>query len=235
MVNLREYQKRLDSQTVDYFNLSKLIGHLGKDNLKFNQDGSVKPYYGITCITRISRPSNIFDKIIDFQQWLQSGLLRLQFDDCFSFLDPNSLHMTVCDIAEQSQPLELNAVYERIENTKTAFGSFKHIKLVQSHLSGLGMDCGLYIPVLFRTDCELGKVLQMEAIIKRHNAVDVRNFLGHIGLAYFVKSPFKFVQWRIILKCKATCFWMPRYMLACSGFKNFCLTWIYKIERIFIR
>jgi len=189
MVNLREYRKRLDSHSVNNFNLSKLNGLLGKDNLKFNPNGSVKLFYGTTCITRISQPSNIYNNIMDFQQRLQSELTHRQFDDCFSFLDPKSWHMTICDITAQSQPLQMNTMHEHIHNTKAAFGSFNHIKPVQAHLSGLGMDCGLFIPVLFHTDSELEKILYMETIIKRLNAVNARNFLGHINIAYFVKSP----------------------------------------------
>jgi hypothetical protein len=55
-------------------------------------------------------------------------------------------------------------------------------------VSGLGLATTITALVRFQQEIELQKVLQLESEIKKTAEVNVRNFLGHITLAYCVKS-----------------------------------------------
>jgi hypothetical protein len=74
---------------------------LGLNNFpdKFNDDKTMKPFHGVTCICRVNERSHgtfVVQALIRAQEMLKATGPTV--GGCFSFLPPDSFHMTLADL-----------------------------------------------------------------------------------------------------------------------------------------
>jgi hypothetical protein len=158
-------------------------------SLKFTCNGEIKPIYGLTCVTWVDESSALHSELTSVQRSIQAELVRAGTDHYFFFLDPASFHMTICDIIAQPTPLptmQVETVHAQIHDT---FSERKVSNEIKAQVRGLGLVTTITALVHFQQESELQKVLYLERQIKQATRVDVRDFLGHITLAYGVKNP----------------------------------------------
>jgi hypothetical protein len=166
---------------------------------KFAPDGSIEPFYGLTCIAWIEQESELFRKLCGLQQTFLKELEEAGLRDFFAFLRPESFHMTICDInASQDSRRCFNK--KIIETVQHAFDCIGKSEEVIAQVRGIGLKTTITALVKFDDEPELHKVLGMEHKIKepvldlpshvrQSNCVRVRDFAGHISLAYCVREP----------------------------------------------
>ena len=192
LVSISEYEQRFSNRLVRPPN-PKSASH------KFASDGSVKPYYGLTCIALIDQKSETFQKLCDSQQTFINELEAAGLKDYFAFLKPESFHMTMCDVnASSDSDRCFNATL--IEIVQDAFQSIGAPGKIVAQLRGIGLHTTITALVKFYDERELHKVLEIEHQIKeplqnlpaeaqQANCVQTREFSGHISLAYCVRQP----------------------------------------------
>jgi len=185
---LDEYNERLRERDIGSYDVTILEGKLGRNDPKFDSTGKAKPFYGLTCIAWIDRTSELFRRLRDLQKTFESDFEQAGLGGIFSFLEPKSFHMTICDIDANSDPTQIR-VNDRIEEVQRALGQIGTPGRVTCRIEGIGLK--ITITALVRFDCalELKKVLDMEHKIKQSTGVNVRDFTGHVSLAYFVRHP----------------------------------------------
>ena len=136
---------------------------------------------------------------VDSEVYVVPEYLRAQrLVDVFSFLAKPSFHMTVCDVdpSKKFNPQELPYVpvsrqqfEERLGQISVAFGEIGAPRKVNAFVRGVGLKGVVSALVRFDEETELEKTTTMERVIKSHIGVSVRDFSGHISLAYAVKYP----------------------------------------------
>jgi hypothetical protein len=100
--------------------------------------------------------------------------------------------MTVCDIEASPTPIRVKQLDDRIAQIQEAFISWREIpQKVTAQIRGLGLKQTITALVRFddELESELEEILGIERKIKEATKVNVRDFTGHISLAYFVQYP----------------------------------------------
>ncbi len=156
---------------------------------KFSPGGEIKPYYGLTCIAWVEAQSSLSQQLLTVQNSLQTQLTSAGLDHFFAFLDPTSFHMTICDIVASKTALNSTMVKSIYNQIQAAFQEPLSTDRIEAHVSGLGLTSTITALVHFQQETELNKILHLETMIKKATRVNVRDFLGHITLAYGVSSP----------------------------------------------
>jgi len=157
---------------------------------KFYPNGDTKPFYGLTCIAWIDQESELFRKLCALQKVFREEFEQAGLGGAFAFLEPESFHMTVCDIVDGSDPIQPRRANTLIQQVQRAFEQSERSGKVTSLIKGIGLK--QTITALVRFDSkpqELGKVLALERKIKQATGESVREFTGHISLAYLVRHP----------------------------------------------
>ncbi len=186
---LVEYQKRLRERNIHPNDVTAQAEMVNPASLKFDPNGKIKPFYGLTCIAWVEQGSQLFEELCDFQSLIQKELEEIGAGDVFSFLEPESFHMTICDITASSSPSQLQQIRDCTQRVQNAFTQPRKPEDITAHVQGVGLSTTITALVDFKSEVELKKVLGLEQKIKQAAQVDVRNFAGHISLAYCVKSP----------------------------------------------
>jgi hypothetical protein len=189
---LDRYNRRIRELDIRSCDVTNLKRNPGGDNLKFYPDGEAKTFHGLTCIAWVDRESGLFRKLCELQDRIRKELEKAGLNHLFAFLAPESLHMTICDIEAGPNPVRVNKLGDRVTQIQRAFSSWREIpRSVTAQIRGLGL--GRTITALVRFDGELGSeleaVLRIEGRIKSAAQVDIRDFTGHISLAYLVQHP----------------------------------------------
>ena len=156
---------------------------------KFYPNGDAKPFYGLTCIARIEPESDLFGKLCDLQERFREEFEQARLGSLFTFLTPESFHMTVCDIDADPDPTQIQ-LDDRIEQVQKAFDQIGKPEKVTSLVRGIGLKQTITALVRFdHNPEELEKVRAMELKIKKATGKNVRDFTGHVSLAYLVQHP----------------------------------------------
>ncbi len=161
---------------------------VASEELKFDPSGEIKPYYGLTTIAWVDPESQLFHKLKTLQSSIQTELRGESLNDEFAFLAPESFHMTICDLTAKSAPYSQADAEAAQAQIRAAFASFTG-EPITAQVSGIGLKSTITALVRFKTGTEIGKVHQLESRIKNATGVNVREFVGHITLAYCVKDP----------------------------------------------
>ncbi len=187
---LGKYEKRLRGRDIKSFDVS-ILKEIDQFGSKFDLNGNAKPFYGLTCIACIDRETRLFHELCDFQNMLREEFKENGLGDIFAFLNPESFHMTVCDIVTSSDPIQFQSHHasDLIKLVRLAFEQIGILGNVICQIQGVGLKRTITILVKFNNEIELRKVLDIEHKIKQLTGVNVREFLGHISLAYFVRHP----------------------------------------------
>jgi hypothetical protein len=169
---------------------------------KFEPDGNTKPFYGLTCIAWVGQGSELFRKLCDLQGRLRKELEEAGLGYVFAFLEPESFHMTICDIVVSPNPIQTRHADVLIRQSQAAFAQIGKPGQVISQVRGIGLKSTLTALVRFDRELELKKVLAIEHEIKQSigqsinadltdlaQSVSFRPFAGHISLAYCVREP----------------------------------------------
>jgi hypothetical protein len=155
---------------------------------KFYPTGEAKSFYGLTCVAWVHHGSELFRNLCVLQNTIREELRKAGLDRVFSFLVPESFHMTICDIEAGPEPIRVRKFDTCMTQIQEAF---HHIG-VQGKMTGqvcrMGLSSTITALVEF-TEEELRTVLDLEKTIKSTAHVNVRDFAGHISLAYFVQDP----------------------------------------------
>lgn len=191
---LSEYEARLSKRETPLLGETITQPEIEISNLKFSPNGEIKPFYGLTTITWIDEKSALHAKLSDVQQSIQAELGNASADHNFYFLEPASFHMTICDITAQSTPLHSSRVETVREQIRGTFSGREIFNRIKAQVRGLALTTTITALVRFEAEEELQKVLHLESEIKQATQVDVRKFLGHITLAYCVKSPYTEIE-----------------------------------------
>lgn len=185
---LAEYNARLQEREILLSAKNYLDAKIDLGNLKFSPEGEIKPFFGLTCVTWVDPASELYQKLSTVQISIQTEFARAGIDHIFFFLEPASFHMTLCDITAQSTPLAKSEVEMIRGQIQDAFTERETMAPVQAQARGIGLTSVISISVRFEQESELQKVLHLENLIKQASHVNVRNFSGHITLAYCVDS-----------------------------------------------
>ena len=185
---LVEYQKRLRKRRIQADDLTTLVAKATPDNLKFDAAGKIKPFYGLTCIAWVEQGSQLHRDLCDFQNAIKKKLQEAGVGDVFSFLKPESFHMTICDINASSSPIPSQEIRYYTQQIQNAFTQIEKSENINAQVRGVGLSTTITALVDFESEIELRKVLDLEQKIKQSTQVNVRNFAGHISLAYCVNS-----------------------------------------------
>jgi len=166
---------------------------------KFDADGSIRPYYGLTCIVWADERTELFRKLCALQKTLENELEKAGLGDVFVFLVPASFHVTICDVNASSDP---SRCFDRnlIEAVQGAFERIGAPGRVISQIRGIGLKTTITALVKFDDERELEKafsieqrikepILDMDPEVRRSTCVRFRDFAGHISLAYCVRDP----------------------------------------------
>lgn len=182
--SLREYNERIGKRRV-----ATWVPPQDVPGIKFYSDGNAKPLYGSTCIAWIEQESDLFRRLCDLQETIREGVEQAGLGGIYAFLEPESFHMTVCDIDSSPDPTQI-PIDDRIEQVRGAFERMKKPGKVTTLIKGIGLQQAIAALVRFDRDPgELDKVLAMERGIKQATGEDVREFTGHISIAYLVQRP----------------------------------------------
>ncbi len=182
---LSDYNRRLAAWKLQNFT-AKSLGNLGQ---KFNSGGFAIPFYGLTVVALIGPGSDLHQQLRDYQNRIRGALHAAGFGPLFSFLDPLSFHMTICDIMARSTPLPKSKLHDAIKMGRHCFSNISRLSELSCQLTGLGVDVSLLQLINFNDESFLNQCLNLEQQLKQAFRVDERSFLGHISLAYFVQSP----------------------------------------------
>jgi hypothetical protein len=156
------------------------------NNLKFASTGEIKPYYGFTCIAWIDPETQLYENLCKAQKAIQAEFERAGIAHYFPIVNSASLHMTICDISARSTPYtnqEAQAICSKIQDS---FPGGLKLKAISAKVRGVGLKSTISALVRFECESDLQKVLHLENLIKQAAQVDIRNFAGHITLAYCV-------------------------------------------------
>jgi 2'-5' RNA ligase len=194
LVSIPEYEERFSDRLIAPPN------PMSAPN-KFAPDGSREPFYGLTCIAWIDQKSELFPELRSLQKEIERSLQWAGLGDFFAFLRPESFHMTICDI--NASPDSSRCFDGKIiETVQEAFKRIKTSEKVIAQIRGIGLKTTITALVHFNAEHELHDVLRMEHEIKEaihsldsktknSTCVRVRDFAGHISLAYCVQDPGK--------------------------------------------
>ncbi len=165
---------------------------------KFFLNGQAKPFYGLTCVAWVKQGSQLYERLCDLQDRLKKALEAEGLSDVFSFLDKPSFHMTICDIDPSDKynrnnepyvPVSREQFEERLGQIKESFSLIDVTGQISARIHGLGLKSTITALAKFPDTEELIKVRAIEDIIKRKIGGSVREFTGHISLAYLVSYP----------------------------------------------
>ena len=187
--SLDQYNDRICKLDIGSYDVSVLQGKLGENDPKFYPNGKTKTFHGLTCIVWIDRKSDLFHNLCELQNTIKREFAKAGLESLFSFLKPESFHLTICDIEAGSAPVLVGKLNARIAQIREAFNSWHEIpKEVTTRVRGLGLSQTITALVRFdgQLESELEKVLFLERKMKEATGVNVREFTGHISLAYFV-------------------------------------------------
>lgn len=161
---------------------------------KVQGGGDWLPFYGLTCIAWVDPTSKLFRELCRVQTALKTQLEAAGLDDLYVFLEPESFHMTICDLVAGNDPVPETVKTELIEQVYGAFERIGRPGLIRCQPTGLGLKRTITAMVHFSDPAELKTVLDMERTIKATTGVNMRAFTGHISLAYLIPRPVKSVQ-----------------------------------------
>jgi len=184
---LIEYEQRLSERDIDA-DLSKEKKEFDFENLKFKANEKIKPYFGLTCIVWIDAETKLYKELVAYQGAVKGALGKAGLENFFFFLDPKSFHMTLCDIFASPMPIELEKFRAYIKKIGDAFSNTAKTETIRCQINGVGLVTTLSALVRFEED-ELLRVLALEKRLKDAAQVNLRNFAGHISLAYLVSDP----------------------------------------------
>jgi len=186
---ITKYEQRLRERDISSCNVTTLEGESGPDDRKFDSSGKIKPFYGLTCIAWVDQKTELGQKLSSLQNTFREELQKAGLGDVFAFLEPESFHVTICDIEARPVAIPSQEVETRIHKVREAFNQIGTPGKVTSQIRGIGLKRTITALVRFNNELELGKVLDMEETIKQSTGKSVREFAGHISLAYLVRHP----------------------------------------------
>lgn len=182
--SLTAYNERLDERRI-----ATWVPPQDVPGPKFDSNGNAKPLYGSTVIAWIEQESELFRRLCDLQETIREEFEQAGLGGVYAFLEPESFHMTVCDIDASPDPTQI-PIDDRIEQVQRAFEQMKKPGKVTALIKGIGLKQTIAALVRFdREPKELEKVLAMEREIKQATGENVREFTGHISFAYLVQRP----------------------------------------------
>jgi hypothetical protein len=184
-----KYDQRLRKRAISSLDVTRLKGRTGSRNRKFEPNGKARPFYGLTCIAWIDQQSKLFQELGNLQCTLREALENAELSEIFSFLAPESFHMTICDIEASPAPMPKQQFDRYVGQVQLAFQQIGVVGTVVSQVRSIGLTTTINALVRFNDEPELKKVFDMEQKIKQATGVNVRDFTGHISLAYFVQHP----------------------------------------------
>lgn len=153
---------------------------------KFCPSGDVKPFYGLTCIAWIEPKSDLFRELCNIQGALKERFEQAGLGGVYTFLDPGSFHMTLCDIVADPHPIPSRVAEDVIRRVRSAFDQIGRPGRVTCCVRGIGLARTIAALIRFCTEPGLRQVLDLERRIKLATGTNVRDFTGHISLAYLV-------------------------------------------------
>ena len=205
---LAAYNTRLAERSIWQYELG-YDASLLKNSSKFFTTGEIMPFYGLTAIAWTRQQRELDNRLRRLQQELKAKIIAVLKDEkvidtdkdinkVFFFLDPDSFHMTVCDIdprakkytdARPAEPVTREQFEERLDQVGKAFKAIGTPGKISAQVKGVGLKRTITALVRFPDVEELTKVRGMEAVIKDKTQTSEREFTGHISLAYFINYP----------------------------------------------
>lgn len=185
---LDQYEDRLHEREIHSGLEPDRNDKIEPNNLKFASSGEIKPYYGFTCIAWIDPETQLHENLWKAQKAIQAEFERAGIAHYFPIVDPASFHMTICDISARSTPYtnqEAQVICSQIRDL--SLDGLK-VEVISAKVRGIGLKSTISALVHFESELELQKVLHLEHLIKQATQVNIRNFTGHITLAYCVNQ-----------------------------------------------
>ena len=157
-------------------------------NRKFSSKGQAQIFMGTTVIAPVQKNSTAFAHLIDLQSRLKQAVEKAGLSRFVAWLDPETFHMSVCDIDGGLAELTNGHIIKRKDEVNRAFLNLQsnHISPIQGEIRHLGLFTALTPLVWFDDPKELEKVFEIEAEVKANTSEpkEQREFTGHISLGY---------------------------------------------------
>ena len=182
---LAAYKKRLGERDINEQGSTK---PRATDNIKFKPNGEINPFFGLTSIVWIEKETVLFKNLVAYQEAIKADLKRAGLERFFAFLKPSSFHMTLCDILADPAPISSQEADLYVDEVQKVFSDNPEKKPISCEAKGVGLSSTITVLVRFQ-EKELEKILELEKMVKTATKVDVRDFTGHISLAYLVAEP----------------------------------------------
>ena len=182
---LAAYEKRLGERDIDVQGTTKPSDI---DNIKFTPNGEINSFYGLTSIVWVQKETALFKNLVVYQEAIKKDLKQAGLEKFFAFLEPSSFHMTLCDILADPKPISSQEAKQYVDKVQEIFSDKIKKKTICGEVKGIGLSSTITALVRFQ-EKELQKVLELEKLVKVATKVNVRDFTGHISLAYLVAEP----------------------------------------------
>ena len=144
--NIRQYEQGYDTSLL-------------KNSSKFFTSGHIKSFYGLTSIVWTRRQRNLHDRLCRLQAEMKAKIITVlkkekvidadeDINKIFFFLDPNSFHMTICDIdprakkytdARPAEPVTRDQFEERLDQVGKAFKAIGTPGKISAQVKGIGL------------------------------------------------------------------------------------------------
>jgi len=211
---LAEYEKDIHERR----GLGRLIGKEFDsgwqiERLKFDGQGRMLPFYGLTTISWIENQSpELYQKLCKLQDRIKEKLEAAGMGDVFAYLDKPTFHMTITGI----DPIKIKGqehlygkleigfdkYQQRLAQVKEAFEDIGAPGEVTARIQGIGLGKTVTAMVRFNNARELKKVQDIGGAINEQTGVK-KVFSGHISLGYMDKEPEDYQKFiKILQECE---------------------------------
>ncbi|MBU0510993.1 MAG: DUF1868 domain-containing protein, partial [Chloroflexi bacterium] len=135
---LTEYEDRLREREILSSTESAFGIKIDPANLKFAPSGEIKPFYGLTCIAWVDPETRLYQKLCAVQSTIQAEFKRAGVGHVFSFLEPASFHITICDITASSVPRTMGEAQTVSAQIHDAFSQGQKMEAISAQVRGIG-------------------------------------------------------------------------------------------------
>jgi len=185
---------------------------------KFFENGDFKPFYGLTCVTKIQEGIQLNTALGAIQDKIrreitealrEEGIIEngTDLDSYCRFLPRDSFHMTVCDIdpcgefnPERKPFIQVTReqFYRRLAQVSRAFGKIGAAGTIPAQIIGVELkdvtklvrqrSVVIGANVAFFPE-DRARIVDIGDVVKGETGANVRSFSGHITLAYLLRDP----------------------------------------------
>lgn len=167
---------------------------LSRSHKKFNADGTVLPYYGLTIIAPVEANSSLYANLQRTHSNLRERFAIAGLGNKAAFLPPETFHMTVSGLEHQRgkdlSESRKNEIIESIQKVFAEISSSRMLLPLQFTIGGLALHgrTVLVARAYPASDQDFLGLQELRAPLRPAIGREAKPFTGHITFAYLVKT-----------------------------------------------